>query len=1546
MEGVVSSEERELQTLKEKFTLMSHFADSLKTQLTKAEEQLQKARNENFQLSLTSEAAKSQNDTLQHENKSLANAKVELVQLLEREKDKVARLKETISNIESFNSQSQASTLNCSTLNDIKLKEIELQFKEKRFNSERNFHVEQIKQMSDELESKNAELLELRKKLNISTMQANLKLEQQSAEITSCHLENNRLKAIVDNNQTAHEELKKKYAELQANCASFESNFSKEIDAQTEVINMLMKQTEDLKSQLSARDSEIEVFRDISKKGYEAHTELEATFEEMKNSYMKDVAELEAERDRLLEELEKLKQETSAAKESLTKRCIENEFKKAFPLAYENAQQLNGVVSLSDIHQQMTRLKQERDTLEAENARLSAQLEEMEARVNDDKPVMYRNMQNYKQLAESYASLEKNLLILMSEKQSLEESRDHDTRQIHSLQREVKRYEVECNNLSIQIQHLMRSLVEVQEGYSINTSFGGNHSGQQEQESSNGGGPIPANMITFRDIQSCQEQNRNLMRYIHSLVEGDEAALKSDERLASLTAELDNCKKEVERLQSKLAERSTAADDSFQRSRHGDFSSSSAADAAETKALRAKVDQYQLDMELCRQQHLEQVRRLDAEKNNLISENLENANVTLEKLEQENSSLRERNIKLNSTIEHLEKSIIYLKSEIEAAKQSLKDAETKVAVSRSERDVMKNAELSLIQENAHIREELENHKRIVYQLQAIQANNQESERESIRSLQMQCEHLKANTEFYQKKAASDEEKWANSIAAFTNQINNLQSMLEKEKNGNVEWQRKYFELQQQLNQQLEKGAAAFAQQAAAGGSDGSNLIPSADQKRQIAHLQDEIKVLKGKLANSEASCESLKAFNASLEENLAQMVAHNDETRVSIERELQSKADAIRQLEQEIEAARQSHETIVAEKNAQELKQLLAEAKVETRKAQETEQSLQDDLTYQKVITAKLQEDYEAEAALRSTDATTIIGLKLQLEMLQTTAREREAEVERLKEQVASSAQSLESRIKELGLENEKLQLERSELKGVNEVLLNQTEQLNNQLIALQSNSSLFAQDESTQKENASQMAGVVKFYREENAQLQAKLSELNDEHSRLKIELDNCLKEIESFKSALEAERQSTARLSNSNEYKELFAKAELVPVLTENTSQMRIELSKLEQRNRELMEQVAKLELGAKEVSELSSRAEGEVVEKQFLRNEIEQWKAKASALTQQLKSFDSESVKRVMAEKTHLSKAIQSLTLEKEKLAASLEQANRQIQEDANEKAQLQAQSSKLQKINTQLRNLALKYKNAASAASSSSPSTSAAPSFVSSDTSSSVATSAPTMSASSSQQKQGSSSSSLPTVTVSSVTPQTSVLPLATKTTPTASIKPLIDANAGKTVPQRVISRPVTVVQPTATAEESPSTVVATMMSSQQATATITATVQPTQPQQASTSTAPAETSAAEISSATAPSTSAAASRRRCGLCQFDMRSHLYGAAAAAGAAAASSAAVTTGEDSNNSKRSLDDAADEPSTSSNLTERASTVVSRGPPAKKFKSTEEEDYGGDEE
>ena len=53
MEGVVSSEERELQTLKEKFTLMSHFADSLKTQLTKAEEQLQKARNENFQLSLS-----------------------------------------------------------------------------------------------------------------------------------------------------------------------------------------------------------------------------------------------------------------------------------------------------------------------------------------------------------------------------------------------------------------------------------------------------------------------------------------------------------------------------------------------------------------------------------------------------------------------------------------------------------------------------------------------------------------------------------------------------------------------------------------------------------------------------------------------------------------------------------------------------------------------------------------------------------------------------------------------------------------------------------------------------------------------------------------------------------------------------------------------------------------------------------------------------------------------------------------------------------------------------------------------------------------------------------------------------------------------------------------------------------------------------------------------------------------------------------------------------------------------------------------------------
>ena len=1279
--------ERELQNLRMNNAMLQDFSETIKKQMNELEEELQKSRHDYIEVlqskyfiiwlmrylilicllfvnTIDRDAVKCDFDTLSNEATKLKNHKLELAEMLEKKNEEISRLKETINSIETFNrNNTHDSNLN-SSLNDIKMKEIKLTFEENRLNHERDLFNKQIKQLTEDVQTKSNELLTLRKDNNVTIMQGNLKMEQQSNEINRLHIEINQLKGQNENKDKVNQDLSKNYLELQLQCNKLESTFSKETEAQNDVIQLLMKRTDDLQNDLTNKVNENNDLRDILKKGYEGHSALELEFESMKESYINDIKELETDRAKMKRELEHCKTQVS----EFNKRCIEKEFEKHFPLAFENNRQLNNLVSLADIYDEFARTKQEKEELDEKNAKLVDEIHTLENRLNEDRPIMYKNFQSYKQMVSSYSTLEEQYLSLLSEKDIFVSQKDEDTRSINTLQREIRRYEIENNQLSIQIQNLLKSDHRAK-GFSLQDSSMNLHSSDTLN--------IPLSMIAFSDIQDLQEKNRELIRLLNNLTaELDNGSSTKDEsdRLAIIKNELDQHKREVEQLKDELNQKNELLErGNKQQSRL--FSVEDCFDPKElvsnNKELKAKVEKYQQDIETCRQQNLEEVRRLDNSKNALFAENvnakaeilslttdleskrhhIDNISMTLEKYQNENASLRERNIKLNANVENLEKNIIYVKNEIDSLKETLKLSENSVHLAQYERDLYKNNETSLIKENAMIKDDLENHKRLVYSLRAIQDNYNKSESESVRSLQVQIENLRQNNEYYRIKLEKEEEKWRITSNDLSARINNLQVLLDKEKNNCIELQHKYFDLQMQHQKEVENAKAAAVNEAASTVGDSSTI--NSDQKRQLLNLQDEVKVLKGKLTNSEATCENMKSINLTLEENLNKLISNNEENSHNFTSELQNKSESIRKLLEELNTTREEYDLIVAQKNAtieqikasadsnaqqiEELKNLFIIQQEATHKAQENEQNLADDLTYQRAIAAKALEDYEAEVALHSDDSATIFELKLQVESAQKNLLEKESEITKLKDQASLNMNLWENQRKSLFDDGEALKARCSSLESTNETLLSQIDQLNNQVIALQNNSNIFSLDEANQQENANQLLGVVKFIREEKAQLQSKFSKLNDDHVCLQIEVENYKKEIANLKNAIEIEKQSTNRVSNMTEFNNLLSKAELVPILTENNSQMRIEINQLEKRCSELLEKIAKYELNEESVNELANKAEDEVVEKQFLQSQVEQFKVKINALNQQLKSYDSDSIKRLLSEKTNLSRQV---------------------------------------------------------------------------------------------------------------------------------------------------------------------------------------------------------------------------------------------------------------------------------------------------------------------
>ncbi|KAH9422519.1 hypothetical protein DERP_003195 [Dermatophagoides pteronyssinus] len=1339
--------ERELQNLSLQNSMQKEFIDKIKQQLQETETELQKSRHEYYEILQGRDNIKKEYDHVVGEVQKLRDEKIEMFELLQQKNTEISSLKETIQ-LSSQRSTNDGSTTLEQSMNT-SLNEIRLRFMDNRFKEEKNLYQNQLKLLNDELENKTQELLNVRKENNEKLLMANLKIEDQADEIAILKLEINRLKKLNESKDGKNEELSNKLNELQIHCTQLESTYNKETEAQNEIINLLNKNIEEKSKESQEKDDCIAELRELIQKGYEAHNELELQFESMKESYMKDVKELEDERQKLLIELDNVRSHLN----EFNKTMVEKEFEKHFPFASETNRKLNNVVNLSDLYDELVRTKQELTRVMANNLRLEKDLKDMNEKIDEERPLLYKNIHEYEMIEQNYQKLQEELMQLLMEKDKFMAEKDKDTQMINTLKRELKRYQQETQDLSLQIVHLMKAIQEAK-GFQVFDNSMADSTMQQQQTN------IPNGMILFKDIQELQDKNRQLLTLLHEMNDELMNNQKMNENNGDenvhelqLKSELEELKSKIESLRNELQQKNDIIEMLQKQKRLINPNYSMEYDSiemlTENKELKLKLEKSIENLETTRQKNLDDVRRLESDKNQLIQENatiksdqsrlnnelqnqksyMQEVNVTMEKYQNENILLRERNIKLNSIVENLEKNIIKLQNQIDSLNESIRMKDNNMEFCRSESVQLKSQVDYLTKENERLVNDIRTQIKMVESMKMMQDNCVKVENDTIRRQQQQLERFEQEISYYRSKVQKQEEKLKEMNDSFTGRLENVQEQLNKERQKYLQLQQEHFDLKMKSQQQQQQQQTTMSQLQSSQNEmimitdSGDEMNVSIGGKKELQMAQDEIKILRGKLNNSEEKCSTLETTNQSLVENLNKAIENNQQMKQNIDDEIQSKLSLIAKLNKDLKNLREKYEKIVAEKDleieqlkknandygrqTEKLRKELNELQQALEKSHQNEHDVLEELQMKTMIADKAKQEYDSAIQQRNDDSKIIFELQTKLDHSQQQLSTKETELSKLREEYRTNIDSIENDRKTLQQECEKLQIKCGSLEQVNDSLMNQLEQMTNQIIALQNNSTMFLADEQQQKESSERLLSVVKFLREEKSSLQLEISKINDENQQLRIELNSYRNEIDNLKSMLEMERQSSQRLNTSNEFKEILANAQMVPILRENNVQLKTQLNQLERKCQELSGKLQSFESKEKSLQNLNQKTESEAIQIELLRKDIDNWKTKALNLQQQLRNFDADSVKRLMMEKTSLSKQIQMNNTELAKMKNELETKTRMLAQCEQELNNLRQQSKKtmdmnkdlqklrdensnLQNVTTQLRSLARKYK----------------------------------------------------------------------------------------------------------------------------------------------------------------------------------------------------------------------------------------------------------------
>ena len=795
--------------------------EELEVSNNELQEKLKKAVDENKNL-------KHDNETEDQRYRLLDNEKLELLEQVEKKNREVERLNEEWKSMSEKLSASEKVKYELQyKFDEIKNHEITREFKEKRLEQEKNMLSQQVKQLTNDLKAKSANLSSTQR--NTTNELQNLRIKFEEKDVENIHLS----KSVETFKKTCEEQERKLEllaAKLKRGVEEHlesERTLQVELNAQNKLVDLYREDRDEIKNKMGETSTAIEELQNLLRKSKEDNNGLTSQIQALKEEHNKSITEMKDKVHLHEIELKNANELLQISNKKGNQTVSQGAIEALSPMAAATSAILKKGMTLTQIYTEYMKVSDMLQTEKDENARLKVYLEQILQEVEEKAPVLQQQKEDYIHAIKTVENMSGRLEENITECHRLRNECSDYQRKVDFHKREEKRLHTLCVDLSRQVRVLMKEVEEARGGVvSSSDSLPELLPEEKENKVSSSAQVISDHLVTFKSIEELQGQNQRLLAVVRELSEEQEKLEKEGgtEVIQELRNKIEQTKEDMELMkeshkkQEEMMEQLSRQRDMYKvlcqtgggATMVGDISSSTASAAAHGQSI------LEFETELSKTKLM--FDNSMAENENLkksFAEKEQNSKKKISSLEEELASARLEKNKFKNQLEFSEEkhSIVVATSEgfkkeakalemkcksitdalsklqVEAEKyktdytsvrEKLLTAEVSVKALETEKHLIKEGEKRLMQENQSLLDQQRSQNVLLTNLQTIQNNLERELFESRKTLGSQVDKISQELKANRKKHDKDEVQMKHNNASLTGELRITKDSYSKE----------------------------------------------------------------------------------------------------------------------------------------------------------------------------------------------------------------------------------------------------------------------------------------------------------------------------------------------------------------------------------------------------------------------------------------------------------------------------------------------------------------------------------------------------------------------------------------------------------------------------------------------------------------------------------------------------------------------------------------------------------------------------------------------
>ncbi|XP_063920607.1 nucleoprotein TPR isoform X2 [Zophobas morio] len=1079
--------------------------------ISELESQIAQITNDVTKLQSTSNRLEAEAAEFRHQRNLAVDERDEHLKMLQRRNNEIERLQADLSTL--TKQLEGAVNAKCEALaqaDEVASMKLRLEYREKRIEQERQLLNSQIESLTEDLNVKTEELLNMRRDNTSRCIQLETKLTEKNQELI---VANDHIKSVTelnDNLATRNEELSQKLLSQRESDAKMNDSYLHEIEAKTKLANAYKSMFEESQQHAESLKDALAEVQQLLKHATDQYGDLETKHKESELTHEEIMAKKN-------ECIAMLKKELEISKE-LVENCKQEQLHKEIeglsPTAASASRLLKSGMTVTEIYAQYVTISERLVDMEKENAQLKNYINSIVHEVEEKGPLIKKLREDYSNALDANEMLKNSNEQLLSEIQQLRDANAQCTRLEDAVSRENARYKKEVADLSRQVCHLLQEIENSRVGSSSTSTD------MDLSDSVSSADIITKKLVTFHDISELQKNNQKLLAIVRELTERQEEAEAFDPAaISDLKMKLDHLREsQNELLEERDRQNKMMMTLSNQRDMYRNLytqavkangeevpsqleSSFTLRDAAgendksqndnesqgddKIQELTTQIENYKKKIEHLKNENetyrkektanekilLEQLEGMRAEIKELVKANcklssqLENneekfkiAQNNIEIYKKQINALEKQNKIYNETIIKHEQAITYLKDETMQSQTKLSRAEVMLANLQKENALLKDAEMRLVRERENMKRESHTQNMIQTNIELIKATLERTDAESKLRLEARLDEAHRECAALRRRLQEEQDRFRQLTEHLEKQTEVAKQRMTEEKEEADKLRKQLAdnrdELIQKANQveDLTKKLKTSTFFIPESNVDGHKIC---ELEQQLGDSKAEIDALKTKLKTTKEASEQYCNVASTAENQMKMLMEQQKE----FEQKIETHKNTIKQLQEkcaELEgelSLQMDDQDIASASTRSKSHQLEEELNVKTMDLQTAREQLESTRNENKSLIENLkavENKYAREVMLHSTDLQMLTDMKAELEQmtneLDEVKKNRDCAVEALNE----NKTSWENQEKIIQKEREELEKRFKDIDAQNSLLLDQIQALNTQLSLIQ----------------------------------------------------------------------------------------------------------------------------------------------------------------------------------------------------------------------------------------------------------------------------------------------------------------------------------------------------------------------------------------------------------------------------------------------------------------------------------------------------------------